>query len=132
MTTDYSPSLVVPDAQESRVFELRTYRATPGNLPALNARFRDHTMTLFAKHGMTNLVYWNVAPGNPDADTLLVYLLAHRSADAAKVSFGTFRQDPDWITARTESEKKAGGSLTQPKGGVVSEFLVPTDYSPLR
>ncbi|MGI9176901.1 MAG: hypothetical protein ACR2IT_03485, partial [Pirellulales bacterium] len=76
--------------------------------------------------GMTNLISWNVAPGNPGADTLLVYLLAHRSADAAKASFGAFRQDPDWIAARTESEKEAGGPLTLAKGGVVSEFLVPT------
>ncbi|MFZ4731084.1 MAG: NIPSNAP family protein [Pirellulales bacterium] len=131
-TTDYSPPLVVPEAQGPRVFELRTYRATPGNLPALNARFRDHTMKLFAKHGMTNLVYWNIAPGNPHADTFLIYLLAHQSEDAAKGSFGAFRQDPDWVAARTASEEKAGGSLTQAKDGVVSQFLVPTDYSPLK
>jgi len=130
-TTDYSPALAVPEAKGPRVFELRTYRATPGNLGALNGRFRDHTLKLFAKHGMTNVVYWNIAPGNPHADTFLIYLLAHRSAEAAKASFGAFRQDPDWVAARTASEEKAGGSLTQAKDGVVSEFLVPTDYSPL-
>ena len=40
------------------VFELRTYHAHPGKLDALNARFRDHTHSLFQKHGMTPVGYW--------------------------------------------------------------------------
>jgi hypothetical protein len=128
---DYSPPLKV-EAKGDRVFELRTYTTTKGNLPALDARFRDHTMKLFEKHGMTNVVYWHLLPGQPGAENTLVYLLAHKSPEAAKASFGAFRQDPDWVKARTESEQKAGGSLTEAKGGVVSEFLKPTDYSPLK
>lgn len=127
--TDYSPEPVITPAGD-RVFELRTYTCTPGNLPALDARFRDHTLGLFAKHGMTNLVYWHRAPGSPDADRMLVYLLAHAGRDAAKRSFDAFRADPAWTQARTASEQKAGGPLTEPQGGVRSEFLVPTDYSP--
>ena len=52
---------------------------------------------------------------------------------AAKASFDAFRADPTWIAAKEASEKKAGGSLTiaQPNG-VKSEFLVPTDYSPVK
>lgn len=135
-TTDYSPVFPPPDGasrpQSGRVFELRTYTATPGSLPALNARFRDHTCGLFARHGMTNVIYWNLAEGSPQSDRMLVYLLAHENREAAARSFAAFRQDPDWIAARTASEKRAGGSLTEAEGGVVSEFLVPTDYSPLR
>lgn len=127
--TDYSPALRV-SAEGGRVFELRTYTATPGNLPALDARFRDHTLALFAKHGMTNLVYWHAADATPHADRMLVYLLAHASRDAARASFDAFRQDPDWMRARAASEDRAGGSLTEAKDGVRSEFLVPTDYSP--
>ena len=37
---------------DTRVFELRTYYASPGKLDALHARFRDHTCKLFEKHGM--------------------------------------------------------------------------------
>ena len=33
------------------IYELRTYEAAPGKLPALNARFRDHTRGLFERHG---------------------------------------------------------------------------------
>ena len=39
-------------AQNQKVFELRTYQATPGNLGNLHARFRDHTIRIFRKHGM--------------------------------------------------------------------------------
>ncbi len=129
--TDYSPPLDVA-AKGDRVFELRTYTATKGNLPALDARFRDHTLKLFAKHGITNVVYWHAIKDQPNAEVTLVYLLAHKSRDAAKASFDAFRQDADWVKARTESEQKAGGSLTEAKGGVKSEFLVPVDYSPLK
>ena len=114
------------------MFELRDYTATKGNLGHLNDRFKDHTIKLFEKHGMTNVVYWNALKGQKGEDTQLVYLLAHKSPDAAKKSFDTFRMDPDWVAARKASEEKAGGSLTEPKGGDVSEFLKPTDYSPLK
>ena len=130
--TDYSPALKVEDGKSGRVFELRTYTTTPGNLPALDARFRDHTIKLFEKHGMTNLIYWHLLPGQKGAEDKLVYLLAHKSQDAAKASFDAFRKDPDWLAARKASEEKAGGSLTVAEGGVLSEFLVPTDYSPLK
>lgn len=128
--TDFSPE-IKPNAVGSRVFELRTYTTTEGNLPALQARFRDHTVGLFNKHGMTNVAYWTLTPDQPNADKLLVYILAHASQEAAAESFGNFREDPAWIAARTASEQKAGGSLTAP-GGVESLFLIPTDYSPIR
>jgi hypothetical protein len=129
--TDYSPALKIGAGAGDRVFELRTYTATKGNLAGLDARFRDHTMKLFEKHGMTNVVYWHLLPDQPGADVTLVYVLAHKSPEAAKASFAAFGQDPAWVEARKASEAKAGGSLTE-KGGVVSEFLKPTDYSPLK
>jgi hypothetical protein len=128
--TDYSPALH-PDGKGEHTYELRTYTASKGNRAALDARFRDHTMKLFEKHGMTNVVYWHPLAGEKGADDTLVYLLAHKSPDAAKASFDAFRQDPAWVAARKASEEKAGGSLTVEKG-VVSEFLKPMDYSPLK
>jgi hypothetical protein len=65
--------------------------------------------------------------GTPD--TTLIYLLAHKSVEAAKASFGTFRQDPDWVKARQASEAAAGGSLTVEKDGVKSVYMKATDYS---
>jgi hypothetical protein len=130
--TDYSPKLKIEKGKEERVFELRTYTATKGNLGNLNDRFKDHTLKLFEKYGMTNIAYWNVLKGQKEDDSKLIYLLAHKSEEEAKKSFDAFRMDPEWVAARKASEEKGGGSLTEPKGGVVSEFLVPTDYSPLK
>ena len=84
---------------------------------------------LFQKHGMENVIYWTKTPDQKDANTTLIYLLAHKDKESARKSFDAFRQDPDWLKAKTESEKE--GSLTVPNG-VKSEFLVPTDYSQLK
>ena len=54
----------------ARVFELRTYTAPEGKLGALDARFRDHTQKLFAKHGMTNLGYFHPADADKGAANL--------------------------------------------------------------
>jgi hypothetical protein len=128
--TDFSPA-IQPSAAASRVFELRTYTTTPGNLGRLQARFRDHTVALFQKHGMTNLFYWVPMADQKNADNTLVYFLAHKDADAAKASFTAFRNDPAWVAAKDASEKDAGGSLTAPDG-VKSEFLKATDFSPTK
>jgi len=127
--TDFSPEIKPSVGAGERVFELRTYTTTPGNLPLLHARFRDHTLQLFARHGMTNLFYWQLLPDQPAAENTLVYMLAHASEEAATASFAAFRQDPDWVAAKAESETKGGGSLTVPDG-VKSVFLKATDYSP--
>jgi uncharacterized protein (DUF1330 family) len=129
--TDYSPLPKPEVAPGGRVFEFRTYTTPPNGLDAINARFRDHTMTLFKKHGMQNIAYFNRMKDAKDADVTLFYILAHKSEEAAKESFDAFRKDPEWIAARKASEEKAGGSLTV-KDGVKSEFYKPTDYSPIR
>lgn len=123
-TTDFSPKLRIQD-KGPRVFELRTYKATPGNLPNLLSRFRDHTLKLFKKHGMTSVAYWT----EEKADDVLIYLLAHDSSEAGAASFKSFREDPKWVAARKASEEKGGGSLT---AWVKSNYLVPTDFSALK
>jgi len=131
--TDFSPAIEPSVGKGERVFELRTYTTTPNNLPLLHARFRDHTVGLFAKHGMTNLFYWQLLPDQAGAENTLIYLLAHASEVAAKASFAAFRTDPVWVAAKTASEEKGGGSLTIPqRDGVKSLFLKATDYSPTR
>lgn len=129
--TDYSPAIAARVADEPRIFELRTYTTTDGNLERLNARFRDHTCKLFEKHGMTNVAYWTLDAEQAGNDKTLVYLLSHASQAAHDTSFDAFRADPDWVAARTASEAAAGGSLTTPDG-VKSVMLQPTDYSQSR
>jgi hypothetical protein len=113
-------------APEARVFELRTYTTPPGRLPALERRFREHTLGLFARHGMTNVGYWT-PQDSARAGTTLVYLLAHQSREAAARSWRAFGEDPEWRRVRAASE--ADGRVVE---RVESVFLTPTDYSPLR
>ncbi len=129
--TDYSPGIKPAASTQPRVFELRTYTAAPGRLEALNARFRDHTVKLFARHGLTSIGYWTPTKDQKGAEDTLIYLLAHPSKEAAAEAFKAFGADPDWIAARKASEEKAGGALTVPNG-VKSQFLRATDYSPLK
>ncbi len=103
-TEDFSPAIKPHAAMPERVFELRTYTCVPGRLPALEDRFRNHTVKLFKKHGMTNIAYWKTVE-KENAQPRLVYLLAHQSEAAAAKSFDAFRVDKKWIKARDESEK---------------------------
>ena len=112
---------------------MRIYKCEPGRLPNLNARFRDHTVSLFARHGMMNIGYWTPMDKEQGAEDTLIYLLAHKSREAADASFKAFRADPEWVAAKEASEKKAGGSLTEGgMAGVESVFMKPTDYSPMK
>ena len=113
-------------AGAERVFELRTYTTPPGQLPALHRRFREHTMELFARHGMTNVGYWTPQDSARRENTL-VYLLAYPSRQAAQDSWSAFSADPEWQRVRAESE--ANGKIVEK---VESIFLDPTDFSPMK
>ena len=116
-------------AKDSRVFEMRTYYAAPGKLEDLQARFRNHTVKLFEKHGMTNIGYWvpvDEKTGQPTGNTL-VYILAFPSLEARQKSWDGFRADPAWDAARNESEKN--GKLLEK---IDSVFLKATDYSAIK
>lgn len=128
--TDYSPPVAIAKSDKPRVFEMRTYTANEGRLDALNARFRDHTTKLFARHGMTQIAYWLPLDQDKGAGTKLIYILAHDSRAAGLASFDAFRKDPDWVNAKTESEKN--GPLTVNPGGVKSVYMKATDFSPIQ
>jgi hypothetical protein len=132
-TTEWSPKVSTAAQESARLFELRQYTTNEGKLDDLHARFRDHTIDLFNKHGMTNLWYFEVVPGKkeggPPSETTLIYFLAHADADARQKSFDAFRQDPDWKAAAKASE--ADGKILI-KGGVQSTLLQPVDYSPMK
>lgn len=124
--TDYSPS---PSPVEGgHVYELRTYIASPRRLEPLNDRFRNHTLGLFEKHGMKNVLYTVPTDEDAGASDTLVYLLAHENRDAAAASWKAFGGDPEWQKVKSASE--ADGTKLASK--VVSVYLVPTPFSPLK
>lgn len=131
--TDYSPPIKTGVSGKKGVFELRTYTTVPGKLNALHARFRDHTMALFTKHGMTHTGYWTPVDEDKGAGVKLIYILGHASQEAGLASFTAFRADPVWIAAKSASESANGGSLTIPQpDGVRSVYLRAVDFSPIQ
>jgi hypothetical protein len=115
------------DAQPAgRIFELRTYTAPEGKLGELHTRFRNHTLRIFEKHGMSNIVYLSPMDA-PAAENQLVYLLSHKSREAAKASWAAFANDPEW--KKVSSESQVNGRIV---AKVDSVFLTATDYSPLK
>ena len=119
------PALSQAQMDEGPVYELRTYTATPGNLDNLLTRFRDHTMRIFEKHGMTNVAYW--VPLDPElADDTLIYILKHDSMEAAQASWRAFGSDPEWHEVNDASNRN--GPIL---GSVVRQYMTMTDFSPM-
>ena len=116
--TSYSPQPKIT----TKLQELRIYQAVPGKLPALNARFADHTTHLFEKHGIKNVGYWTQDVGT---NNQLFYMVGHDSLADREKNFAAFDADPDWQKAKAESERD--GPLTVKTH---SSILQPTAYSP--
>lgn len=130
--TDYSPLIQPSKDAGERVFELRTYTTPEGKLGALNSRFRDHTLKLFIRHGMTHIGYWTPSQDKEQTDPrTLIYILSHPSKEAGIKAFETFRVDPEWIAAKAASENNGALTLPQPEG-VKSIYMKATDFSPIR
>lgn len=114
------------EAAAQRVFELRTYTTHEGKLPDLQARFRNHTMKIFEKHGMKNVGYW-VPQDAPQSQNTLIYIISHASREQAKKNWEAFRNDPEWQKVAKASE--ANGKIVSK---VESVYLDATDYSPIK
>ena len=73
-STDYSPTWKNIASDDDDVFELRIYQAAKGKLGKLDARFRDHTIALFEKHGIKSVAYWHPLD-EPDSKDHLIYII---------------------------------------------------------
>jgi hypothetical protein len=106
------------------VYELRIYHAVPGKIENLVARFRDHTMKLFADHGIKSVAYWT-ALDEPVKSSTFFYILEHPSRELAAANWKAFQDDPEWKSVKAKSEEN--GKLVEK---IDSTFLTPTDFSP--
>jgi hypothetical protein len=111
-------------AASTHIYELRTYHANPGKLADLEARFRDHTITIFNKHHMKSVAYW-VPTDNKD--NVLIYVLEHESQEEALKNWKEFSADPEWQAVAKASE--VNGKLVDHVDRV---FMAPTDFSAMK
>lgn len=112
-------------AADTRCYELRTYHVAPGKMEALHTRFREHTLKLFARHGMTSLGYWERLDKEGQPENKLTFLLSYPDRAAREKSWKAFAADPDWQAALKASEGD-GPLVTK----VENPYLTATDYSP--
>lgn len=108
------------------VFEERIYRARNGRTFAgVNRRFNDHTVRIFARHGIAPVGFWTVEIGADQPS--LYYLVRFDDLGDYNPTWNAFRADPEWQQVREASEKD-GNLLLQ----IRSTILAPTPFSPMR
>jgi hypothetical protein len=106
------------------IYEVRSYEVVPGRMPAMHARFRDHTLGFFARHGMGVVGFWEAVIGTTN---VLHYLLAFDDLAHRERAWAGFLGDPEWQRVRAESERD--GPIV---ARVRSEIWRPTPYSPMQ
>lgn len=100
--TSFSQQLM---GSNSTYFEIRKYYANEGKLPDLIKRFEDHTMRLFEKSGMENIIYF--VPIEND-DNSMTYILGYPDEKSRDRMWEKFGSDPEWQKAKKESEVNGG------------------------
>jgi hypothetical protein len=71
------------------IYELRSYEVVPGRMPAMHARFKNHTVGFFKSHGIE----------------VLGYLCRFEDLGHRERAWAAFGADPEWLRVRAESEK---------------------------
>ena len=107
------------------LYEYRVYEAMPGRLPEVHARFRDHTLRLFERHGIKVIGFWSPKAG--EYTNRVIYMLAFEDPAHRESAWAAFAADPEWQKVVAETE--ANGPIIS---RVFNSFLAPTDYSPLQ
>lgn len=104
------------------LYELRIYQAIPGRLPALIARFQDHTLRIWEKHGIRQAGFWTTLVG--ESNLRLTYMLVWDSIADREERWAAFLADPEWLAISAETEKNGPIVLN-----ISNELLVPTAFS---
>jgi len=107
------------------IHELRIYRTLPGRLPNLLARFQNHTLRIWEKHGIRQAGFWTTLVG--ESNNELTYLLAWESLAERETKWAAFMADPEWLATRSESEKDGPIVAT-----LSSQILAPTAFSSVK
>lgn len=120
----FGASAEAQGVNDETVYELRVYHLNEGKLPLILERFRTRETKIFARLGMHGVGYWVPVDGDIPTNTL-VYMLRHKSREAARASWAAFSKDPEWVALKAESEKD--GTFVNKHE---STFLKLTDFSP--
>lgn len=107
------------------IYELRVYHIVPGRMPNILARFKDHTLSIWEKHGIRQLGFWTTLVGESHYD--VTYMLTWESLADRESKWNAFAKDPAWLRVREESERD--GPIV---ASISNQFLMPTSFSALK
>ena len=116
------------DVTPDTVYELRVYHLHEGKLPLILDRFRSKETAIFKRLGMHPVAYWTPTMEDTNAEPAgqtLIYIVRHRSRDAARDAWAKFKVDPEWVALKTETEKDGPFNIKND-----SIFMQLTDFSP--
>jgi hypothetical protein len=105
------------------IYELRTYRVMPGQMPKLLSRFRDHTIQIWERLGIRPVGFWTTEIGE-SVNGELNYLLAWDSLAHREAQWTAYQTDPVWKAVKADSEKD--GPFV---ANIRNQMLLPTDFS---
>jgi hypothetical protein len=112
-------------ADSSRLFELRLYHDVPGKLPVMEARFREKTSKILARHNLNVVGYW-VTTDRSESENSFIFMLTHQTREEAKKNWEGVRLDPEF----QEIEKAEQAEKTLEKAELI--YMRPTDFSPMK
>ncbi|BBI33950.1 NIPSNAP family protein [Cohnella abietis] len=84
------------------LYELRIYDVKPGRMQTILNRFRDGTISIFAKHDMKVTNFWVDAD---ESKNRLYYVLEHLDAASRERNFQAFLEDPEWLELKDRTEQ---------------------------
>ena len=106
------------------IYELRSYEIVPGRMPAMHARFQNHTLGIFRRHGIEVVGFWEAIIGTSN---VLHYVLRFDDLAHRERAWAAFLADPEWHRVRAESERD--GPIV---ARIRNEIWRPAPYSPMQ
>src|SRR4051794_23543313 len=84
------------------LYELRIYHINPGKMQDIQARFRDHTLQIFANNSLKVTEFWEDAD---ETNNRLYYVMEHHDMETRNQRFNRFDVDPEWLELKRVTEQ---------------------------
>ena len=107
------------------IYELRKYKVAYGRMDELHDRFKNHTLGLFDKYGLSPVGFWTTV--EEKGEEQLIYLLKFENLEERESAWKMFMEDKERIEIWNKSNEN-GKLVTE----ITSDILQPTDYSTLQ
>jgi hypothetical protein len=106
------------------ILQMRTYELFDDTREAFHARFRDHAVRIFERHGFSFVAGWE---RRHEGRLQFVYVLKWLDEDTMQRCWAAFMADDEWAEIKRRSAASAAGPLV---GEIDDCLITPVDYLP--